>query len=196
MFWWGSQPQGLAVLWIQGADLCVCVMGCREQEKDSHHYQPPLPWHTSAGARPELGLTPSHEYLSLRRSRHLEISIGSLCFLQPHFSQKKKIKIASSSFIKTYAFNHTSCLFRSGIFLYIPCRLAPLLFLALLPLKSAGFLTAAGAGFDSPCQTTGFLMEIEIISLNKQKHFLYLKCFIYISHRFSITVKEKTFNYY
>lgn len=35
-------------------------------------------------------------------------------------------------------------------------------------------------------------MEIEIfnISLNKQKHFLYLKCFIYISHWFSVTIKD------
>lgn len=44
------------------------------------------------------------------------------CLLMPHFSQKKKKKVASSSFTKTYALNHTSCLFHSGIHLYIPCR--------------------------------------------------------------------------
>lgn len=43
MFWWGSQPQGLALLWLWGTDLCGFVMGCREQEKDSHHHQPPFP---------------------------------------------------------------------------------------------------------------------------------------------------------
>lgn len=76
-------------------------------------------------------------------------------------------------------------------FLYL-VGTAPLLCLTLLPLKSVGSLTAVGAGFDSLCKTTGFLMEIEIcsISLNEQKHLLYLEGLIYIFHWFSITSKR------
>lgn len=52
------------------------------------------------------------------------------------------------------------------------------------PPTEVGSLTAVGAGFDSLCQTTRFLMEIEIcnIYLTEQKYFLYLKDFIYIFH--------------
>lgn len=52
------------------------------------------------------------------------------------------------------------------------------------PTEVSGVFDSSGSRIESLCQTTRFLMEIEIcnISLNEQKYFLYLKYFIYIFH--------------
>lgn len=106
------------------------------------------------------------------------------CLLVPYFSQKKKKKgtITSQAPVLLKP-THVIIPHAFSILGFICTYLLETGFSLvsyLHPLKSASFLTAAGAGFHSHCQTTGFLMEIEIcsISLNKQKHYLYLKCFL------------------
>lgn len=125
--------------------MCVCVFvtGCRAQEKDSHQDVPlaHFSWSlTRTRLDPKLWVLEPDKKSSSRISekqmlgdfhRKSLLSSALSCLLMPHIPQKKKKreekKETSSSFIKTYAFNHTSCLFHSGIHVYIPCwdRLLP-----------------------------------------------------------------------